>query len=62
VIGILLSGSVSDGVLGMKAIKMAGGLTYAQDGTARSAIYPQPLSLKAQQTWRFRRKLLPMSL
>lgn len=34
-IGILLSGTVTDGVLGLKAIKLAGGLTFAQNDTAR---------------------------
>ncbi|HEY0059221.1 MAG TPA: chemotaxis protein CheB, partial [Flavisolibacter sp.] len=34
-IGILLSGSLSDGVLGMKAIKLAGGLTFVQDRSAQ---------------------------
>jgi two-component system CheB/CheR fusion protein len=36
-IGVILSGTASDGVLGMKAIKAAGGLTFAQDD--RSAKY-----------------------
>ncbi|MFM9946177.1 MAG: CheR family methyltransferase [Bacteroidia bacterium] len=35
VIGIILSGSASDGTLGMKAIKQEGGLTFAQDDTAK---------------------------
>jgi len=35
VIGIILSGSASDGTLGMKAIKQEGGLTIAQDDTAK---------------------------
>ena len=44
-IGIVLSGTASDGTLGLKAIKAAGGLTFAQDvqtarydGMPRSAI------------------------
>ncbi len=35
VIGVILSGSASDGTLGMKAIKQEGGLTFAQDDTAK---------------------------
>jgi two-component system CheB/CheR fusion protein len=34
VIGIILSGAASDGVLGIKAIKAAGGITFAQDASA----------------------------
>lgn len=33
-VGIILSGADSDGTQGMKAIKLAGGLTFAQDETA----------------------------
>ncbi|MGH7967774.1 MAG: chemotaxis protein CheB, partial [Limisphaerales bacterium] len=33
-IGVILSGSGSDGTLGLKAIKSAGGITFAQDQTA----------------------------
>lgn len=35
VIGIILSGSASDGTLGLKSIKEHGGLTYAQDQSAK---------------------------
>ncbi|MEO6305495.1 MAG: chemotaxis protein CheB [Bacteroidia bacterium] len=35
VIGIILSGNASDGTRGLKAIKKAGGLTFAQDDTAK---------------------------
>lgn len=38
-IGVLLSGTGSDGTLGLQAIKTAGGITFAQD--AHSARYPQ---------------------
>src|SRR4029077_13277984 len=44
-IGVVLSGNASDGTLGLKAIKAAGGITFAQDeasakfpGMPRSAI------------------------
>ena len=40
VIGIILSGSASDGALGMKAIKQEGGLTFAQDDTAKFTSMP----------------------
>ena len=38
-IGVLLSGTASDGTLGLQAIKAAGGITFAQD--AHSAAFPQ---------------------
>jgi two-component system CheB/CheR fusion protein len=34
-IGVILSGAASDGTLGLKAIKAEGGITFAQDTTAR---------------------------
>jgi two-component system, chemotaxis family, CheB/CheR fusion protein len=34
-VGVILSGTGSDGTLGLKAIKEAGGITFAQDETAR---------------------------
>jgi two-component system, chemotaxis family, CheB/CheR fusion protein len=34
-VGILLSGTSSDGTVGLKAIKLQGGLTFAQDETAQ---------------------------
>jgi len=40
VIGIVLSGSASDGTVGMKAIKQEGGLTFAQDDTAKFTSMP----------------------
>ncbi|MGA8145560.1 MAG: chemotaxis protein CheB [Candidatus Acidiferrales bacterium] len=40
-IGIILSGSASDGTLGLKSIKAAGGITFAQDeATARYGSMP----------------------
>jgi two-component system CheB/CheR fusion protein len=41
VIGIILSGTASDGTIGMKTIKHEGGLTFAQDDTAKFASMPQ---------------------
>ena len=40
VIGVILSGSASDGTVGMKAIKQEGGLTFAQDDTAKFTSMP----------------------
>jgi two-component system CheB/CheR fusion protein len=40
-IGILLSGNGADGTIGMKAIKVAGGLTMVQDKTAKFQSMPQ---------------------
>jgi len=40
-IGIVLSGMASDGTLGLKAIKVAGGITIAQDETAGFHSMPQ---------------------
>lgn len=39
-IGVILSGYGSDGALGLKAIKKAGGLTFAQDGSAEVGSMP----------------------
>jgi two-component system, chemotaxis family, CheB/CheR fusion protein len=40
VIGIVLSGSASDGTVGIKNIKQEGGLTFAQDDTAKFTSMP----------------------
>ncbi len=40
VIGIILSGSASDGTMGIKTIKQYGGLTFAQDDTAKFTSMP----------------------
>jgi two-component system CheB/CheR fusion protein len=40
VIGIVLSGSATDGTVGIKAIKHEGGLTFAQDDTAKFSSMP----------------------
>lgn len=40
VIGIVLSGSASDGTLGIKDIKQEGGLTFAQDDSAKFTSMP----------------------
>lgn len=39
-IGIILSGSASDGVLGLRDIKAEGGITFAQDDTATHSSMP----------------------
>lgn len=40
-VGVLLSGGVADGAFGLKGIKMAGGLTFAQDDSARFQTMPK---------------------
>ena len=40
VIGIVLSGNGNDGTIGLKEIKLAGGLTFAQDASAKSSSMP----------------------
>ncbi|RYY95697.1 MAG: chemotaxis protein CheR, partial [Chitinophagaceae bacterium] len=41
IIGIILSGAASDGLLGLKALKVAGGITFAQGDTATFEDMPQ---------------------
>ncbi len=41
VIGIVLSGSASDGTQGLKQIKTAGGITFAQDDSAKFSSMPK---------------------
>jgi two-component system CheB/CheR fusion protein len=41
VIGIILSGMGSDGTKGLKVIKQEGGLTFAQDGSAKFNVMPE---------------------
>ncbi|AKD58292.1 chemotaxis protein CheR [Spirosoma radiotolerans] len=40
-IGVVLSGMAHDGTLGLRAIKVAGGITFAQDSTAKYISMPQ---------------------
>lgn len=40
VVGIVLSGSASDGTLGLKSIREAGGITFAQDDSAKYKSMP----------------------
>ncbi|MBA4318964.1 MAG: chemotaxis protein CheR, partial [Flavobacterium sp.] len=40
VIGVILSGSAHDGTVGLRDIKLAGGITFAQDDSARFASMP----------------------
>ncbi len=41
VIGVILSGYASDGKIGLKAIKEAGGITFAQDDSAQASSMPK---------------------
>jgi two-component system, chemotaxis family, CheB/CheR fusion protein len=40
-IGVILSGTATDGTLGLQEIKAAGGITFAQDGTAEHSGMPR---------------------
>jgi two-component system, chemotaxis family, CheB/CheR fusion protein len=40
-IGVILSGTATDGTLGLEAIKAEGGITFAQDNTAQQNSMPQ---------------------
>jgi two-component system CheB/CheR fusion protein len=40
-IGVILSGTATDGTLGLEAIKTEGGITFAQDNTAQQSSMPQ---------------------
>ena len=40
-IGVVLSGTATDGTLGLEEIKAAGGITFAQDGTAEHSGMPR---------------------
>jgi two-component system, chemotaxis family, CheB/CheR fusion protein len=40
-IGVILSGALSDGTAGCREIKLHGGTTFAQDGSARVATMPR---------------------
>jgi len=63
-IGVILSGTASDGTLGLNAIKAEGGFTFAQDGTAKYDSMPKsaiaagyvdyilpPQQIAAELTW-----------
>src|SRR5438034_4484056 len=43
-IGVILSGSATDGTLGLEAIKAEGGITFAQDDTAQHTSMPRSAS------------------
>lgn len=40
-VGVILSGAASDGTLGLKAIKAGGGITFAQDDSAKHSSMPR---------------------
>src|SRR5437016_5784121 len=40
-IGVILSGTASDGTLGLRAIKAVGGVTFAQDESAKYSAMPR---------------------
>jgi two-component system, chemotaxis family, CheB/CheR fusion protein len=40
-IGVILSGAASDGTIGLEAVKAAGGITFAQDGSAKFDSMPR---------------------
>ena len=40
-VGVVLSGTASDGTLGLEAIKAEGGVTFAQDGSAKHGSMPR---------------------
>lgn len=40
VMGVILSGNANDGTVGLKAIKAAGGITFAQDDSAQASSMP----------------------
>jgi len=40
-IGVILSGAANDGTMGLKSIKLAGGLTFAQDDSAKFQSMPK---------------------
>jgi two-component system, chemotaxis family, CheB/CheR fusion protein len=40
-IGVILSGTATDGTIGLKAIKAEGGITFTQDGTAKFSGMPK---------------------
>lgn len=50
-VGVILSGAATDGTLGLKAIKSEGGITFAQDESAKfdgDGLQPFPLSVQPQ--------------
>ena len=55
VIGVVLSGSAHDGTIGLRDIKLAGGVTFAQDDSARFGSMPN--SAIAEAVARFKRAI-----
>ena len=50
-IAVILSGMASDGTLGLRAIKQAGGVTFAQDETARFQSMPKSAIAEGVVDW-----------
>lgn len=50
-IAVILSGMASDGTLGLRAIKQAGGVTFAQDDTARFQSMPKSAIAEGVVDW-----------
>jgi two-component system CheB/CheR fusion protein len=48
-IGVVLSGTASDGTLGLEAIKAEGGITFAQDDSAKHDSMPRSATQRARQ-------------
>ncbi|WP_435353066.1 CheR family methyltransferase [Emticicia sp. SJ17W-69] len=71
VIGIVLSGSANDGTQGLKEIKLAGGITFAQDDSAKFTSMPHsaiaegvvdfilsPMEIAIELTWMSKHPLI----
>ena len=75
VVGIVLSGSANDGTRGLKEIKLAGGITFAQDDSAKFSSMPNsaiaegvvdfvlsPKDMAAELVWMSKHPLLKRNL
>jgi len=61
VIGIILSGYASDGAIGLKAIKDAGGITFAQDESAQANSMPKSAIASGAVDYVYLLKKLPVN-